>query len=95
VYKKSQRYRSFYLLILIIILLIISFPAAALDIGGKASFKSDIVYENSEWENKIISELEMQLFLPEERGISLENLLLLTVESDEVKLDAKKLYLKK
>ncbi|MGM0603109.1 MAG: hypothetical protein ACQESS_07335 [Bacillota bacterium] len=95
-YKKTQKNRNFFLPILFsIILLIISFPAAAVDIGGKASFKSDIVYENSEWENKIISELEMQFFFPEERGISLENLFIITAESEEVDLDAKKLYLRK
>jgi hypothetical protein len=85
-------------LILAAAILISSPSAEAIDIGGKASFINYLTYSDSEFENDFASEVELELFLPSDSAVSLENRAVITIDesSEEEKVDLwfKKLYLR-
>ncbi len=87
---------SFLLIIFIVLTVIISTPAAA-EIGGKASLISNLSYVDSELDNSLAAELELEWFLPYDFPLNIQNRAVISLaEAREDKFDLwfKKLYLK-
>ena len=84
------------LFILFIILTALSSGAAA-DIGGKASLISNLSYFDSEIDNELAAELELQYYLPYDFPVNIQNRAVLSLDErkkDKAEIWFKKLYLK-
>lgn len=96
--NKSNVFYYVFSLILAAAFLISSPSVQAVDIGGKLSFINYLSYSDSEFESDFASELELELFLPSDFAVNVENRAVITIdesrEEDKVDLWFKKLYLR-
>lgn len=70
----------------------------AADIGGKASLISNLSYYDSEFDNSLASELELEWYLPSDFPLDIQNRVVISLDEeaeDKLNLWFKKLYLKK
>ncbi|RCW57378.1 MULTISPECIES: hypothetical protein [Halanaerobium] len=92
----NSRY-SIFLIIFVIIIAILSVPVTAADIGGKASLISNFTYLDSELDNNLTAELELEWFLPYDFPLNIQNRAVISLaeaREDNFELWFKKLYLK-
>ncbi len=95
--KFLTRKHSFFVIIIIALITIISAPVLSADIGGKASLISNLTYADSELDNSLAAELEIEWFLPYDFPLNIQNRAVISLsEADEDKFEIwfKKLYLK-
>ena len=90
---------KFALTVLIFMFLVLMLAASSLaaDIGGKASLISNLSYSDSELDNSLAAELELEWFLPYDFPLDIQNRAVISLdEADEDKVDLwfKKLYLR-
>lgn len=88
---------SLVLIIVIALVILTAGSAAAADIGGKASLISYLSYSDSELNNNLAAEIELEWFLPYDSPLNIQNRAVISVsETGEDKFDLwfKKLYLK-
>jgi hypothetical protein len=95
--KLLTRKYSLFVIIIIVLFSIISVPVLSADIGGKASLISNLSYADSELDNSLAAELELEWFLPYDFPLNIQNRAVISLsEAGEDKFDLwfKKLYLK-
>ena len=95
--KFLTKKQSFLLIILLIFIFLFSLSVTAADIGGKASLISNLSYADSEVDNSLAAELELEWFLPYDFPLNIQNRAVISLsEADEDKFEIwfKKLYLK-
>lgn len=88
---------SLFVIIIIALISIFSIPVLSADIGGKASLISNLSYVDSELDNSLAAELELEWFLPYDFPLNIQNRAVISIsEAGEDKFDLwfKKLYLK-
>jgi len=93
----SNKRQGFLIITIVILTVLISFPVAA-DIGGEARVISNLSYYNSELNNNLAAELELQWYLPYDFPLNIQNRAVISLrEGREDKFDLwfKKLYLEK
>src|SRR6056297_1014445 len=95
--KFSTRSQSFLLIILISLVILFSKPVLTADIGGKASLTSNLTYADSELNNSLAAELELEWYLPYDFPLDIQNRTVISLDEeaeDQVELWFKKLYLR-
>ncbi|MEC9490377.1 MAG: porin [Halanaerobiales bacterium] len=94
---KLQAKLALTVLISMVLVLMLSPSSLAADIGGKASLISNLSYSDSELDNSLAAELELEWFLPYDFPLDIQNRAVISLdEEDEDKVDLwfKKLYLR-
>jgi len=89
--------QSFLLIILVSLAILLSMPVTAADVGGKASLISNLTYADSELDNSLAAELELEWYLPYDFPLDIQNRAVISVDQaaeDQVELWFKKLYLR-
>lgn len=95
--KVMTRKYSLFVITIVALLTIFSAPVLSADIGGKASLISNLTYADSELENNLAAELELEWFLPYDFPLDIQNRAVISLsEAEEDKFDLwfKKLYLR-
>ncbi|WP_235044009.1 porin family protein [Halanaerobium saccharolyticum] len=77
--------------------ILFSKPVLTADIGGKASLNSNLTYADSELNNSLAAELELEWYLPYDFPLDIQNRTVISLDEeaeDQVELWFKKLYLR-
>jgi hypothetical protein len=94
---KLQKISILTLVISLGLILMLIAPALAADIGGKASLISNLSYSDSELDNSLAAELELEWYLPYDSPLDIQNRAVISLDEaaeDKVDLWFKKLYLR-
>ncbi|MEC9490414.1 MAG: hypothetical protein UMU04_05650 [Halanaerobiales bacterium] len=95
--KNSNIRQGFLIITIVILTALISFPVAA-EIGGEARLISSLSYSDSELDNNLAAELELQWYFPYNFPLNIQNRAVITLQEgreDKFDLWFKKLYLEK
>lgn len=96
IFELKNKYFSILLLSLSLIL-VLSPSLLAADIGGKASLISNLTYADSELDNSLAAELELEWYLPYDFPLDIQNRAVISLDEaaeDQAELWFKKLYLR-
>lgn len=94
--KLQEKLVLIFVISLGLVLMLASFSLAA-DIGGKASLISNLSYYDSEFDNSLAAELELECYFPYGFPLDIQNRAVISldeVDEDKVELWFKKLYLR-
>lgn len=97
---KNQRLSSAAIVLGIIFFLLLIFffwnqAVSAVEIGGKASFISNLIYQDSSLDSNFRTELELEMLLPYDAAVDLQNRAVIVVDGAEAEIWFKRLYLRK
>jgi hypothetical protein len=94
--KLQEKLALIFVISLGLVLMLVPFSLAA-DIGGEASLISNLSYYDSEFDNSLAAELELEWYLPYDFPLDIQNRAVISLDEadeDKVELWFKKLYLR-